>query len=775
MKDGVKDMTIKNHPEYSYEKTRLSETLNYLSSYYKDQLTEKLRLDKAVDFDSRHFNSDSSQQYIDLMINTRLQDNLKLKLKNLQNALDKPYFARVDFMENGGTLKKLYIGKVSLQKGNEDDYLILDWRAPVSNLYYEGRIGTASYECLEGEISGEISLKRQYTIDHGELKDFFDIDITTNDEFLQACLNVNADNRLKNIVSTIQQEQNKIIRADMWTPLIVQGAAGGGKTTIALHRIAYLLYAYESSLSPWNFMIIAPNKFFLSYISEVLPELGVENVRQHTFEDLALDLLDKNLELTDNMEKLSCFINHTLPPYLSASSPHALSFRQLCNNDEELLRERIKYISSFKSSLEYKNLLEVFLEKIEDSLLPQEDFVLHNRVLWKKEQLQQLFLTEYKALPIRKRINEIRKHLRNSLKRAKPEILEEIVAKGDRKIEELRSAMEDSEERRRLITQAADERDSTLHRVKEKASTLVRDYLKGIVLKDTLIYYEAFTETLPEAFRFYNHSLREEGLYELEDLPPLLYIMQFIYGIEGTKELRQIVIDEAQDFSIFQLFIMKKLFSSCSFTILGDLCQGIHSYRGIKDWDTIVEGIFHNKAQYLTLVKSYRTTTEILLKANEVIHKLKDGTLKKAEPVLRHGEEVAIIKSACAADTARSIYEDIKGSKEFKSFAIIGKHIEECSLLHSELSKLGLECTLISGKEDMYSGGIVVLPCYLSKGLEFDKVFIANASSDLYTMEERDIKLLYVAMTRALHCLNIYYEGELSPLLKRESAYELNV
>jgi len=216
-----------NHPDYKEEVNFLNFILDFLNKYHKSLQERKTRITHELSAGAGDTSDDSSDPYISMIINTQLSDTLEEKLQKIENAKDKPYFARVDFTEDGAiTREKLYIGKMSVLDDKNYKPIIIDWRAPVANLYYEGRLGRAHYECPDGTIYGEIFLKRQYTIDDGKLIDMFDIDITTNDEFLQAFLGANADNRLKDIVSTIQVEQNRIIRADMWKPLIVQGVAG---------------------------------------------------------------------------------------------------------------------------------------------------------------------------------------------------------------------------------------------------------------------------------------------------------------------------------------------------------------------------------------------------------------------------------------------------------------------------------------------------------------------------------------------------------------------
>lgn len=337
-------MAAIEHPDYNEELTRLNYTLEYLNSYNSNIKNEKERVDKEVSYGWKNFNMDNPDQFNALVTNKILKGNLEQKLRNLDKSLSKPYFARVNFRENGSReMQSLYIGKVSLLREEDQEPIIVDWRAPIATLYYEGRLGEAGYSSDDEYISGNISLKRQYTIEEAKLKEIYDSDITTSDDFLQAALGGSKDSRLKDIVSTIQAEQNKVIRADMWKPLIVQGAAGGGKTTLALHRIAYLLYNNEKTLDPSSFMIMAPNRFFLSYISEVLPELGVENVYQTTFEDFALKIIGRKIKINNYNEKLAEIINN----------------RGL--NDRNNL---IKSASGFKSSLTFKKIIEDYIEII---------------------------------------------------------------------------------------------------------------------------------------------------------------------------------------------------------------------------------------------------------------------------------------------------------------------------------------------------------------------------------------------------------------------------
>lgn len=653
-------MTALNHPNYKDELKRLYYTLQYLEHFNKDINEHKMEIDYAVEYSKSHYNSDNAEQFNELVINEVLQNSLKNKLKNIARSLNKPYFARVDFKENtSDKIDKCYIGKMSLLNEDTEEFLIIDWRSPIANLYYEGRLGKSSYLCPDGEIDGEISLKRQYTIENAELKEIFDIDITTSDDFLQAALGSNKDSRLKDIVSTIQSEQNKVIRANMWKPLIVQGAAGGGKTTIALHRIAYLMYNYENTLTPENFMIVAPNKFFLSYISEVLPELGVENVTQTTFEDFAFTIIGRNLgkklKLKSPHEKLSSIIENSLE-YTSMEN------------------DTILKSSTLKSSLHFKDLLYRYLRYIEYHYIPKEDFKVHNFVLFTYKEIKRQFIKDYSNLPLTKRIDEIKKSLLNKVKNQKDKILNRVEEEYEIKLNKVRNSMDDCKERRAIITEIIDERDNIISNIKKGLKTAIKDYISKIPKRSVFVYYENFLVNLIKLksdeddlelisyIKNYSLDNLQNKYIEFEDLAPLMYICLFIYGVEEKKNIRHIVIDEAQDFSIFQFYVLKKIINNSSFTILGDLCQGIYSYRGIQDWTHVENLVFNDDDwSYLSLEQSYRTTIEIMTSASKVIGTLNDPRLPEAKPVIRHGKEVKIFEKDSYNEIAKDI--DIKISE----------------------------------------------------------------------------------------------------------------
>ena len=261
---------------------------------------------------------------------SNLMSSTATKIANIQRIKEKPYFARIDFKENGKSIKdKLYIGKIGIID-LDGKIIVTDWRAPVSTLYYDSNLGNVEYNAPDGKIRGNMSLKRQIIIEKEDVKSIYDVDSVSDDELLKPYLGASADSRLKNIVASIQGEQNNIIRKSIEKNLIVQGVAGSGKTTVALHRIAYLMYNNSDKYKANQFMVIGPNKFFINYISNVLPDLDASNAVQLTFEELATEYTKEKLSFEDSTKKIADITDGKL---------------------------NIIY-SKFKSSIEYKKLLD---------------------------------------------------------------------------------------------------------------------------------------------------------------------------------------------------------------------------------------------------------------------------------------------------------------------------------------------------------------------------------------------------------------------------------
>lgn len=714
------------------------------------------------------------------------------KLENIKSIKDKPYFARMDFKEDGKSVEKLYIGKISLLDNKTAYPIIVDWRAPISNLYYEGRVGKAEYECLGEKIKGEIFLKRQYIIENQELKKYVNINVTGNDELLQNALEEKADDRLKNIVATIQDEQNKIIRADINQPLIVQGVAGSGKTTIALHRIAYLIYNYEKEFKPEEFMIIAPTKFFLNYISNILPDLGVNDVKQTTFEDFAYDVIGKKLKISDNNEKLVIIVNK--------------DFNEINDVETDIMIQEAK----LKSSIEFKKMVDDYLKIVEDSYIPKQDLEINiiydnneinlynnlhktesknvkvncsdskhdntnyddissNNVkttIMKYEEINNLFKNTYKMYNFTTRIKEIEKNLAAELKKKTPEIIENLKKERTQKIANLTG-------KNRI--ELYDKYDKIIKILEKEHKKIIKNYISKIPKKDCIQYYKEFIQSYLKNENEVLKYLKANTLNNLnknevsfEDLAPIMYIQIQLFGVKEKCKIKHVVIDEAQDYGEFQFDVLKTLINSNSMTILGDIAQGVHYYRGIENWKKFIDTEFKDvKTVYTTLQKTYRTTKEIMDVANNVISKLPEYEkeyIVLGEPVIDRKNSINTKKVENQDELIQNINDRINTyiKQGYKSIAIIGKDMAECENLEKKLRAIRKDIKLIRGKDSEYNSGISIVPSYLAKGLEFDCVLLSNVSKEKYGNSSLDIKLLYVSITRAMSKLDVFYEGKCS-------------
>jgi DNA helicase II / ATP-dependent DNA helicase PcrA len=311
------------------------------------------------------------------------------KRKRLAKLLDSPYFGRIDFSENGQKeAKPIYIGIHSYFDEDQNANIIHDWRAPISSMYYDFELGKAHYASPSGTIAGEILLKRQYRIRKGRMEFMLENSLNIHDDILQKELSKASDDKMKHIVATIQRDQNAIIRNESSYTLIIQGVAGSGKTSIALHRIAFLLYRFRENISSKEILIISPNKVFADYISNVLPELGEEKIPEMGMEELANEALDKKVRFQTFHEQVNA----------------------LLTKKDEAFRQRI----SFKASFEFVRLLDQYLAHIENHYFSPADFWI------RKNFVPDWFIKEkyatYHRIPLLKRFEAIAKDVEENIR-----------------------------------------------------------------------------------------------------------------------------------------------------------------------------------------------------------------------------------------------------------------------------------------------------------------------------------------------------------------------
>lgn len=667
---------------------------------------------------------------------SNLMSSTATKITNIARMKEKPYFARIDFKEDKKPNKeKLYIGKVGVID-LDGKVVITDWRAPVSTLYYDANLGKVEYNAPEGKIKGELSLKRQIIIQNKNVEEIFDVDSVSDDELLKPYLGASADNRLKNIVASIQSEQNNIIRKSIEKNLIVQGVAGSGKTTVALHRIAYLMYNNANRYKANQFMVIGPNRFFINYISNVLPDLDASNAVQVTYEELASDFTCEKLIFEDSTKKLSDIIDKKAP----------------------------KDYLKFKSSLKYKELLEKYLNNYEKTVISDTGVIINNIQVLSKDEVMETF-NEVIGECLEQRLDMTARVLSNRIKND-----DTIYNRVKNRMLELEKNEENIDKKRKIAKQE-------LNMLKDLTNTGFEKQIKKYVsisnLKSINIYKE-FVENVDKLYLENDvdiNSLKENTLKSLksriienEDIAAIMFIRLYLFGNGEYKNIKCVVIDEAQDFGIFSYFVLKKLLSNATFSIFGDMAQGIYSYRAIGDWNEIKENVIFD-AEFLNLKKSYRTSIEIMNEANKVSEAIGLG---RANPVIRSSGP--IIKTNIEKDKeALYIVNRVKEyqSQGFKSIAIVYKDQTNMMELNRLLKKEKIESEIIYKDQEKYNGGVCILTSYLSKGLEFDVVIIADADDSIYLSNNiLDMKLLYVAMTRALHKLELIYNNNICKYLK---------
>lgn len=670
----------------------------------------------------------------------RIEDLKKKHIQNLENSRENPYFARIDFTYEDGKDVIVYIGKNGVSKNN--DIVVTDWRAPISSLYYDGEVGKCKFDTPMGNINGVMNLKRQYEIDNGNLLDYFDVSLVSNDALLQKYLNSNNDARLKSIVATIQKEQNDVIRKPLKDNLIIQGVAGSGKTTVALHRIAYLVYNYMKSIKQNQYLVIGPNPVFLKYIKSVLPELDVSGVNQYTFEQLAKDYIKKDINITSSSKKVTNSINGIKD-----------------NN-----------IDKFKCSMRYKNLIDNFIENYFQTLVSS-DLMLGNFKILDKKVIKEIFekIEKEYSLDLKNRIEHTIDRLCRLIENNKDKI---IMKYDDYSYEEFKKAKnnEEMDKYRKLFLKDKIE-------IEKNCRTIIRKYFSKSKM-DSAKLYKIFLQTL-EAKDINNFCdielLKKETLkkikdneYDFEDLAALMYIESLIFKNNSYESIRHVVVDEAQDLGEFNFMVIKKCLSNATFSIFGDLAQSIYDYRGIDNWVMLKEKVFDGEAKIVNFNKSYRTTAEIM----EVADNISDSIgLGRSDLVVRHGNPVEFSSIEEKKDIPNHILNKITeySNKGYKTIAVISKTDLLSNQINKSLKDLEFPIPNISETDDLSEERfrICTISNQLSKGLEFDAVIINDASEDVYNSSNNlDMKLLYVAITRALHEIDIVYNGKLTaPLL----------
>lgn len=670
----------------------------------------------------------------------RVANFRKNHIKVLEKASLNPYFARIDFKAiTDSDFKEIYIGRNGISKDGK--VLITDWRAPISSLYYDSSTGKTSYKSPTGDVLGEVALKRQYDIENGKLIEYFDVDLVSSDNLLQKYLNANNDSRLKSIVATIQSEQNDIIRRPIDENVIIQGVAGSGKTTVALHKIAYLVYNYINSVKQSQYLVIGPNPVFIKYIKTVLPDLDVSGVSQLTFEQFAKDYIGEEIEINPSNKKISASIAGK-------------------SND----------IDKFKSSMLYKNMLENFFELYLKGIVSK-PLKLNDFVVLTEEEMTPIFARalEEQHATLQGRVDATIERLIDYVKNNVDSILTRYNEYENNLFKN--ASLEERESLRKKFIKERIE-------IQKNCSATIRKYFAKAVLSPIKLY-RLFISMLDD-FNIYGYKKINElkkttmvnikgNKYDFEDLAALLYLKLRTEPNRQYSNIKHTVIDEAQDLGIFNFYVLRKCLPTSTFSIFGDLAQSIYDYRGIDNWDEVNSLIFNNKANIVNFNKSYRTTASIMNVADTISESINLG---KSDLVVRQGLPVSFDEASTSNELVEQIANKIKEYKEkgYKTIAVISKTDLLSRYINDDLRELGIVIPNVTEKDDVSLDefSVCTISNQLAKGLEFDAVILNNVNDKIYSCDSTlDMKLLYVAVTRALHELDVTYNGKLPEVLQK--------
>ncbi|MCM3627302.1 UvrD-helicase domain-containing protein [Paenibacillus glycanilyticus] len=682
------------------------------------------------------------------------------QVKLLRKLEQTPYFGRVDFIEEGSSeVEQIYLGIGSMLDESGSNYLIYDWRAPVSSLYYDYSPGPASYVTPTGSITGDMILKRQYVIRRGQIIGMFDTGVTIGDELLQEVLGKQSDAQMKSIVATIQREQNQIIRNERARLLIVQGAAGSGKTSAALQRVAYLLYRYRGSLQADQIVLFSPNPMFNSYVATVLPELGEQNMQQTTYQQ---------------------YLEHRIGQSFALEDPFAQMEYALGGMDDPDYETRIASIRH-KSGASFMNVIERYAETLGEAGLLFKAIKFRGRKLISAEAISQQFYSLDKSNTIPNRLKMtaewmLKELTRLSKQERKKAWVEEEMELLDK--EAYIHAFNELSRKERYTSDSFDdfdrEKDILSAMIVQERFKRLRSRVKKLRFVDTQTLYLRLyeKEEAPwivedrraewEAIRRLTVEQLNRGVLTYEDATPYLYMKDLIEGFQTNTSVKYLFIDEAQDYSPFQFYYMKRIFPMAKMTALGDLNQSIFAHAALGNgFDPLGELYTKDETETIVLTRSYRSTKQIVEFTSEMIE---GGS--RIVPFNRNGDEPTLTAAAGEEELRIMIAGRIRRLQEegAQSIAVICKTAEESRTAFEALAPECPGMRLIQKETVTFENGTVVVPSYLAKGVEFDAVILYNASSGVYG-KESERKLFYTACTRAMHELHLYYTGEPTPFL----------
>lgn len=667
------------------------------------------------------------------------------QLSTVQKLEEKPYFARIDFKENNQKPETIYIGLGSFADKN-NHFLIYDWRAPISSIYYDGKLGKVSYMSPEGEITVEMTKKRQFMIENGQIVNMFDTNESIGDQMLLEVLGEKSSTQMKSIVTTIQREQNKIIRNTSADLLFVQGAAGSGKTSAILQRIAYLLYRYRGNLTSSDVVMFSPNQLFNDYIKNVLPEMGEQNMVQMTYWQFASRRLP------------GMTVENLFDQFEDSAADTAISRFKDSTTFFDLLSRYAKHLNQggviFKN-IYFRNKKKPFFEKEKISEIYYSfnaNYSLSNRIDATREELIKL---------LNRKINSESKKawVADTVQSLNQEQLNELYDRPDQEFDS-----EEKEERflsRKIVIKALNKVFQQIRRnnfINMRAQYL--NFLRTVPKMTDLGKWGVSEEDWGKHIESIKESFIKHYMH-INDVSAYLYLYDLITGRHVDFEMRYVFIDEIQDYTPFQICYLKYNFPRAKFTMLGDLNQAIFTKDESRSLVKQISSLFdHDKTDVVQLTKSYRSTKQLTNFTKQV---LRQG--EKIESFNRQGPKPVIWKRNNDSEAIEVLNQVLRDNNQQKlTTAVITKDLNSAKQVFENLNKRNIKVTLIATANQRLVEGTLVVPSYLAKGLEFDAVIMWDASKKTYHRVD-ETQLVYTITSRAMYKLDVIYTGEKSPLL----------
>ena len=763
-------MDVREHQDYVEEKAHLDEIVGYLS----EELQESVEGYGANDW-SRFVLEQMNRKRRAWMVEVRR----------------KPFFGRVDWLARGKpACEVFYIGTDHIPETN-----IYHWADSLAGRIYS-ELGTDHED-------GKLLLKRTFVIIDDDFQTIRDelvvgendtiLTTTFTDTLLNQLLKESRSGKLHDIVATIQDQQYRIIRLPREQTLVIQGSPGSGKTSIALHRVAYLLYHHRTTLK--KLLILAPNAIFLGYITEVLPSLGEQGIPQATFERWMIDRIEQvTIRSAKDASLLTTPISGRSYTYVSPDR----SLESLLSPDIAIAEKVRRYrCDQLKGSLKMAELLDRYVEHLCEAALtkdgpltcssyqevPQTTTKGAFKYKLTPEDMRSLF-DRFRTLPFNKRKDEISKYLIDLML---GNISRQIAALLPPRPQSSTFRQHHGSRSNRPTTFTPHDwldttgRDSILQSVKRQVETFLSKSWRARTAPDT--YISLFRS--PDLLRQLGKGLfddweieilayeatGEQPILSFCDLAAMTYLKIRLDGVHTTYD--HIVVDEAQDLPPILFRVLRAYNPSASMSILGDLAQGVYAHQGVQAWDEFTAAVGSSVLHRESIQQSYRSTQAIVDYGRKMLERLGEPTEFLAKSLPRPGPDPTLHSFDHAEKRAAFLASTIQQELHQGTTAIacITKTADGCRKLGAELRAAGFtKFQILDDRSTHLPTMPVIIPSYLTKGLEFDVVIIADADDQTYPLDKLHARLLYVALTRAAHRLHICWIGTITPFLAQTEA-----